>query len=631
MQNKSKIVLHPPKRVGHLSVITEVLRSSGILEMIDSICGVDQRMKVSHGDCVEFILLGVFAGEHGLWRLTERLDPYDLATIVGDDGVNVHEFHDVRLGRALDAIYHAGVERLQSAIALKMIAWATLDLSTLHFDTTSLSFYGAYEEDLDDTWAPEMESILKTSALARHAPKRNDVPDGDGRESPLVVHGYAKNHRFDLKQILFGMVVAGDGGVPLYGRAMNGNTADVTAACEFLDHLRTQLPDPRAQCLVADSKGWAAATLEQVRLHRLRLLSRLPRSTSLAQQVVREFVADDAPCLLRHYHGDRRRWSWVAYAGSDAHYTFYVDEPLLDGQGKPVLDDAGIPRMQRVSRVIPVRVVSCFSSELYRQKAETLGAIAQREGLRAVKLLARLARRTYACAADAQQELDALCQEQPFVTLEISGRVGQREIPRRRARRGRPRADEAAPEPDIRFALNVHTTPASPAANAARLRRAATYVLVRNRMDDWQLDDHEMITRYSHQWRCEHGFSWLKSEAAINPMFLESPRRIQALCFLYTLALMVHTIIQRNVRKYLVANKLALPYHRNKPSDKITARFFYELYRNVTTQIVQIDGHREKRIYGMDEWTTCGLKALGASPRAYRPVIERPRENSGLP
>ena len=238
------VILHPPKRLGHLGVIADMLRSTGVIELLDTMCGSDVRMNVSHGACVQAILLGIFAGEHGLWRLAERLDPYDMATLTDDSGVDLREFHDVRLGRALDAIWAAGPERLQSALSLRVVEWAQLDVGTRHFDTTSLSFYGAYEEDLDDSWAPELAPVFDAQAVPVRSPRREVHRDGDGRDAPLVTYGYAKNQRHELKQILFGMVIASDGGVPLYGRAMDGATADITAAAEFLDHLHTQIPDP---------------------------------------------------------------------------------------------------------------------------------------------------------------------------------------------------------------------------------------------------------------------------------------------------------------------------------------------------------------------------------------------------
>jgi transposase len=411
----------------------------------------------------------------------------------------------------------------------------------------------------------------------------------------------------------------------LYGRALDGNASDITAAAEFLDHLHRQIPDPRGQVFVADSKGWAPPALECVRQHQLRLLSRLPRSTRLAGETVARLDLDYASCLLKHYHKDRKRWSWVAYAGFDEVYCFTIDEPILDQQGKPQTGEDGQPLMRTCRHTLPVRVVACYSSELYRQKAETLGAITKREEVRSARLIRRLGQRLFACTADAQAEIDALVAKQPFITLTLAGTVTRREIHNRRSRRGRPAKGEVPPSPDIRYTIALTVTPASPTENASRLRREATYVLIRNRIDGWEITDEQMAATYSKQWRVEHAFSWLKSGAAINPMFVQTPRRIQALCFLYTLALMIHALVQRNLRRYLKQHGLKLPYHRNKPSQNITARFTYELFRNVTTQIVEFNGQTNKHIHGLDQWTKTAIAGVGGSAATYQPVMEKAR------
>lgn len=439
----------------------------------------------------------------------------------------------------------------------------------------------------------------------------------------MVTYGYAKNGRHDLKQILFGLVVSGDGAVPLYGRALDGNSSDITAAAEFLDHLHRQIPNPQGQVFVADSKGWAPPSLESVRVHQLRLLSRLPRSTTLAKTLVAQFDNETASCLLKRYHHDRHRWSWIAYHGCDADYTYTSTHPQLDAQGAPLRDEAGNILMRTSEHTLPVRTVVCFSSELYRQKAETIGAIARREEPKVQKLLARLSKRTWACAADAQHELDSFLSKQPFITKQLTATIERREKISHRSQPGRPTKKSQPPAPIIRYGWHLTISNTDHTQQAHRLRQAATYILIRNRHKNWNMSDEQMVAAYGKQWRIEHAFSWLKSGAAINPMFLESPRRIQSLCFLYCVALMMQALVQRNVRKYLKSEGLTLPYHRNKPSDNITARFTYELFRNVTTQVVEINGKREKRIHGLNEVTAIALKGIGSSPLAYMPIIEK--------
>lgn len=608
----SSIDLGLPRRLAHLPLIMDVLRRSRVIEIIDEACGVDRRQKVSHGECVAMIIAGVFAGEHGLWRLRDRLDVYDMATVMQDPGIDLDEYHDVRLGRACDAIYDAGPDRIHSALALHAIDAWKLDRSYLHVDTTTLSFYGAYESDPDEMWLPEIDGLGALSSIPDPQPRRNadvsdpgyDARNGDGRESPLVVRGYAKNKRHDLKQILYGSVVTRDGGVPLYARVMDGNASDITAATEFLDHLRRSMTGEPTSCFVVDSKGWNPRVLRQVHEHRLRVLSRLPRTTDLSRRCLEAFDPGGSPCLLRTYSAKRSHWNWIAYRGTDEEYAF----TLRADDGK------------KTTVVLPVRTVVCFSSKLFRQKAATLKAIAKREEGDSPKRIRKLEARVWRCEADARTAADELLAKQPFLTRTLTPTVVEHRQPAKRGR-GRPRRD-APPNPDIiTYRLAIEESIPDAATTDARLRRAATYILIRNRLPGWELDDEAMVAAYSDQWRVEHGFAWLKSEAALNPVFLESPRRIEAIGLIYHIALMIHTLIQRGIRAGLRARKWKLPYHRNKPSDNITARFLYELFRNVTSQTVTLDGECEKRVFGRDTHTDKAITALGVSPHAYMPVL----------
>lgn len=140
----------PPQRLGHLPVVADVIRRMGIADLIDQAAPPDPRSKVSNGECVTLILLGVFAGEQSLWRLGDRLSAYDMPTIMNDSGFSLSEFHDNRLGKMLDALWEAGIERLMTDTALRVIESFSLDTRWQSFDTTSLSFYGAYETEVDE-------------------------------------------------------------------------------------------------------------------------------------------------------------------------------------------------------------------------------------------------------------------------------------------------------------------------------------------------------------------------------------------------------------------------------------------------------------------------------------------------
>ena len=57
----------------------------------------------------------------------------------------------------------------------------------------------------------------------------------------------------------------------------------------------------------------------------------------------------------------------------------------------------------------------------------------------------------------------------------------------------------------------------------------------------------------------EPGFRWIKNPAAISPVWLEKPERIAALAVLTVVGLLVYSLIQRQVRLYLLTQGQQLP------------------------------------------------------------------------
>ena len=88
-----------PQRLGHLPLVMDVFRRCGLAEVIDHAIGQDQRSHVSTAECVGVILSGVFVGAHSLWRLRERLEPYDMATVMQDAHFDLARFPEERWRR----------------------------------------------------------------------------------------------------------------------------------------------------------------------------------------------------------------------------------------------------------------------------------------------------------------------------------------------------------------------------------------------------------------------------------------------------------------------------------------------------------------------------------------------------
>src|ERR1700719_1297523 len=128
------------------------------------------------------------------------------------------------------------------------------DLSAVFMDTTSLSFYGEGGETLGE-------------------------------------HGYSKDYRPDLKQMILGLVVDGSGS-PICTEMWPGNTADVTTLLPVIDRLRERFGIGRV-CVVADRGMISAETIAGLEERRLEyILGARERSDALVKKIV---MANDDP------------------------------------------------------------------------------------------------------------------------------------------------------------------------------------------------------------------------------------------------------------------------------------------------------------------------------------------------
>jgi hypothetical protein len=113
--------------------------------------------------------------------------------------------------------------------------------------------------------------------------------EGAGGQT-LGQHGYSKDHRPDLRQMILAVLIDGDGR-PVCSEMWPGNTADVTTLIPVIDRLRRRFDIARV-CVVADRGMISAETMAELEARRL-----------LYILGVRELVLDDpapfVPLLMK--------------------------------------------------------------------------------------------------------------------------------------------------------------------------------------------------------------------------------------------------------------------------------------------------------------------------------------------
>ena len=127
-----------------------------------------------------------------------------------------------------------------------------LSLDELHNDSTTVTFHGDYDE----------------SAL---------VGFRRGLRTMGITWGHNKDHRPDLKQLLYTLTVTEDGGVPIYFTTDSGNTTDDTTHLKTWELLRELVGHPDF-LYVADCKLASRENLRAIEARGGRFITVLPRT-----------------------------------------------------------------------------------------------------------------------------------------------------------------------------------------------------------------------------------------------------------------------------------------------------------------------------------------------------------------
>src|SRR3954469_5559254 len=164
---------------------------------------------------------------------------------------DLSRLHDDRLGRCLDRMFEGIGPTLVMAVVRHVIREFKVGLEELHNDSTTVSFYGAYD-------AAGLESEQR------------------GRPTHAITWGHSKARRPDLKQLLYILTVTSDGNVPIYFSSASGNTVDDRTHIGTWD-LLYELIGGADFLYVADCKLASSENLAHIATRGGRFVTVLPR------------------------------------------------------------------------------------------------------------------------------------------------------------------------------------------------------------------------------------------------------------------------------------------------------------------------------------------------------------------
>jgi transposase len=513
-------------RVAALPVLDRLLRRLRLDEFLRGhLPHEDGRARVPTPTALLILLKNLLISREPLYGVGEWAARH-VPGLLGLTPTQLPALNDDRVGRALDRLFDADIPSLTLAVVAHAVREFGVDLDELHNDSTTITFHGDYE-------GADRERTLR------------------GRLRLAVTHGHNKDHRPDLKQLLYILTVSRDGAVPVQFRVESGNATD-DRSHQGTWELLCKLTGRRDFLYVADCKLATAENMAHLHQHGGRFLTVLPRTR-----------AEDAAFRAAVQEG-RARWELIHERRDD------------DGQ---VID--------RFSAHEP----EATTSEGYRLlwfhsacKAE-LDALARHKRLERVSTaLAELRtkltspRTRYRERAKVAQAVDTILREGEAEGL-IEITVAERTVETyRQEKRGRPGPDtkyvrSQATRFDLSWRLDHDRL-------AEEARCDGVFPLVTNVTAMTAL---ELLMAYKQQPMIEKRFSQLKTDFVVAPVFLKEVSRIQALLCVYFFAILVESLLERELRRAMERAAVeSLPlYPENRACRRPTARRVIDLFEDV--------------------------------------------------
>jgi transposase len=215
------------KALGALPVVASFCQRLDLQGIVDRACPVRQVATLTHGQVIQVLVANRLTSPTPLWRVEEWAAAWAVPEVFG---VPPAALNDDRIGRALDAIAPK-LEQIVGSVGAQAIAAFGVEVARLHWDMTSISLYGAYEDPEEGFIAPRF--------------------------------GHPKDRRPELKQVQTGLAVSGDGGVPVWHRGYHGGAGEVAQVVGAMRALG-KLAGPRRLLLVGDSKLVSYANLRDI-------------------------------------------------------------------------------------------------------------------------------------------------------------------------------------------------------------------------------------------------------------------------------------------------------------------------------------------------------------------------------
>jgi transposase len=554
------------ERLGPLPIVNHFLARLGLEEVLEKhVPTHDRRVSFPYARGLGVLLRSIIVEREPIYRQQETVRTFAPA-MYGLDPEAVARLSDDRIGRALDRLFDADRAAVLTETVVAVGKRFGVRFEELHNDSTTIRFCGQY-----------------------HVAKGRRMR---GQRAPCITYGYSKDHRPDLKQLLFSLTTSADGGVPVQFRCADGNTNDSVTHIETWEALR-QVSGTADFLYVADCKLCTRENMDYIDRQRGRFVTVLPRSR-LEDAEFRKWIQTNEPAWEkvwdrpnpRRKGGPRDRW-FVCRAhipSREAWPVTWVWSALLGlrhEQSRRERIAAAIEELSDLNRRLEnPKSRLRKASEVDKKVEKTLG---RHKVFRYLKVRRKVR------------------EEHRFRQMR-SGRPGPG-TPYRRITRRRWELEWAHHEDAIAYDR----------------KSDGMYPLLTN---DKTLTPAQVLEAHKGQPTIEKRFEQTKTVHEIAPVCLKNEGRIEALFVLYFLGLLVQALIERELRLAMKREKIEeLPlYPEERRCKRPTTEQVLRLFSHAQQHALRRNGRLVQAFPPqLTDLQRQILSLLGVPERAFRP------------
>jgi len=478
-------------QVGGLPLIHAIAERMRLKEILYKYIPAHGNEDIPAVETLMLLVYNLILGKDPLYELSEWVESIDFRCINTEDYEHV-KFNDDRFGRVLNKLFRVDRASLMTELVVFFVNEFNITLERVSNDATTIKAFGKYP--------------------------------GRTKTGLELKRGNSKDHRPDLKQLVFSLSVAADGAVPIHYKCYPGNVTDdkthietwntlrkITGCAEFLYVADSKLCTDEQLSYIVDQGGRVVTIIPETWKEVESFKEKL-RQTKKAKDIIwrrRKPGSDDKKEYFSAFKGDY----FTTQRGYKIHWIYSSEKRKRDRENRE-------KHLKKVEQCLAL-----LNGKINKRALKTRKAI-----------------------EEAAQQIIAEHKLENFFHISIGTITEKYQV---QIGTGRPGKNTK-----YRTGVNRLFTLSWTQKKQALKKEAQTDGVFPLLCTDKQLTAKEVLKAYKYQPRLEKRFSQFKKIHHAAPLLFKKVERIEANMFGFFIALVVQALIEREVRIKMKEQKI---------------------------------------------------------------------------